>query len=87
MKQDELELGGELVVSGQDSVSIKLKPEYPTAVMCRFVDDVKVQPTCNPPPIEDVLRYSIQHRNGHFHLNIGWNIYSGTREIHWNAKY
>jgi len=87
MHNKDLILGGEIVATGTDSVWIKLASEYPKVVSCHFTDEPSVPPTCNPPPIEDVLRYAVQMRNGHFHLLIKWSIYSGTRNIKWGATY
>lgn len=87
-ENDELLLGGELIISGSDTVVIPLAAAYPKVVQVRFTDDLPIVPPCNPVDV-DTLEYEVHH-NKHkntFDLHISWSISTSVREVRWDVEY
>ena len=77
------EMGGELDVTGQGSVSIKIRKD-PKEVEVFFEDEVISVP-CNPPNSDFVSWNVISHHHETL-LVISWEVIS-MREIAWIVKY
>ena len=97
--QGEVMQSGELVVIGNDKVSINLGRHPPKRVFVHFMNDF-IHVPCNPHHHDD-LRYNVKnhhhhHRHDHRHdhckhddhylLTIHWNV-TGVRLIKWTVYY